>query len=302
VEQLVIRRLPVDDVQTRNVDAYPRISPFGTIDVYPDIDHGTIFVWETNQQWTKALPDDSKLHLEYSEAIQNIGILKLNTLKPDETNWIHVWSGDVTNVLYDNEKRFYGQRSTGVYRLRLVSAKKQQEWISPSIGIYGRLSFTQWRLLLKVVRAENRTAQTYTGTPGYLLKRKQIGVPCAQCLDYLTDDVKKPQCSVCYGTGFIGGYYTPPLPYTVVIENKNSHDTVEQNQRGPVNDQVISGRMLATAGPATYDVWADNITGDRYTIQGLTTAVHIKGVPVVYTAELRKIPFSYPVYAFQINK
>jgi hypothetical protein len=288
----MVTRFVPEDIQTRNADYFPRTTPFGDITVYPDINNGTVIVWKLNEKWSEYLPDDTVLFLEYSETIRT---------PQDQSNWIYVWSGFPTNTIVDSEKRLYGQRHTGNYRLRLVSKKAGKEWISHTVGTYGKLPFTLWRLMLKVIRAENRTAQTYEGTPGYLLKRKWMGARCTNCIDWATDDIKTANCPYCYDTGFIGGYYRPPIPYTVIVEQKTLNDVVDGQHRGAVNDITVTGRMLALAGPVTYDVWVDNLTGERYIIGGLVTTVHIQGIPVVYTATLDKIPFSYPIYDWKIN-
>jgi formylmethanofuran dehydrogenase subunit E len=45
------------------------------------------------------------------------------------------------------------------------------------------------------------------GTPALLFKKKNEGVRCNNCWDSVLKRVTKSNCSVCYGTGFIGGYY-----------------------------------------------------------------------------------------------
>lgn len=47
------------------------------------------------------------------------------------------------------------------------------------------------------------------GTPAMLFKKKNEGVRCNNCWDTVLKRVTKSTCSVCFGTGFIGGYYKP---------------------------------------------------------------------------------------------
>lgn len=42
-----------------------------------------------------------------------------------------------------------------------------------------------------------------------MLQRRQQGAPCSRCSNSLTGEPQDSGCSVCYGTGFEGGFYTP---------------------------------------------------------------------------------------------
>ena len=185
----------------------------------------------------------------------------------------------------------------GVYRLRMKS--REQEWVSAIIRLFGRLSFHEWKTMCKIVRAQTVFMRHSSGTPGFLLQRRQRGIKCT-CSDFLTGDPKQTNCDKCYGTGFLHGYYSP-VQSIMSMSPKLNKNTVEQQQRGPIEDVNIQGQILAVYGTQTFDVWCDALTGDRYTLHGLQATVDFRGMPVVYMVELRKINYSQPVYKIAVS-
>lgn len=75
----------------------------------------------------------------------------------------------------------------------------------PTKGLDNRLQMIQ--------RAHQRRAlinlQYFSGVHVAVLKRKSFGKRCTQCFDQATKTVTTSNCSNCYGTGWVGGYYTP---------------------------------------------------------------------------------------------
>lgn len=47
-----------------------------------------------------------------------------------------------------------------------------------------------------------------SGTEFWLLKRRHFGVRCTVCYDKLTREVLRAKCPTCYGTSWVGGYFT----------------------------------------------------------------------------------------------
>ena len=69
---------------------------------------------------------------------------------------------------------------------------------------------TRLRLLRrKIMRDEYVRLRRLTGNEFYLLKRRHFGVRCTLCYDTTTREVTRSRCPVCFGTSWVGGYFTP---------------------------------------------------------------------------------------------
>jgi len=270
----------VTDTQTRNpVVATARIpvSPFAALDVWYSINGITVVTWQQNPNFLETVPLNTQLILEFSP-----------NLMPD--NWLLVSEQPLTYYLEDKIKRFHGQTIQGAYRLKLKHPNF--EYLSEPTRLFQKYSFTEYKVALKILRAENR--QLYHKSPGYLLKRRQMGVRCTSCNDFLTNVAKQEQCSICYGTGFIGGYFVP-VQCGMEITLQGSEDQVDP-ARGPVNDQVSVGRMTALYSPEQNDVWVDSTSGRRYRVVSNKVTCQQRSVPLVLAVNLKHIPASDAVY------
>jgi len=65
----------------------------------------------------------------------------------------------------------------------------------------------------------------YHGRPCAILKRRRWGVRCPKCSDAVLREGIKSTCTVCWATGFVGGYWTP----AIVQAHRLSGDLASQN-------------------------------------------------------------------------
>jgi len=80
-----------------------------------------------------------------------------------------------------------------------------------------------------------RLTLKYNGTPVALLKKRRWGVRCPKCFDKGTKEVARPNCPVCWSTGFVGGYWEPF--YTKARRNVSSNtSTITPAQKSDAND------------------------------------------------------------------
>ena len=273
--------LPVTDTQTRNqVVQTPRQpqSPFGFIDVWPSIAGGTVIVWQQNKQFTVPLAADAQLKLEFS-------------YDPDVSDsWLLVSESALVYYLVDSVQRFKGQSVRGSYRLTITSGSNQ--WVSEPTRLFQKLSFTEYRTALKIIRAENR--QIYHKSPGFLLKRRWFGALCPNCHELLTRSAKEDQCLICYGTGYTSGYYKP-TQCGMEITLPGSEDKVDPG-RGPIDDGHVQARCVALYLPEQNDVWVDSTTANRYRVVSHKVICHQRSVPLVLAVIMKEIPTNDIVY------
>ena len=258
-------------------------TPFADVDVWPMMYGATVITWKQNTLFKQLLPSDTVLVLEFSY-----------DLAPN--SWILVSESPVAYYLEDTVNRYQGQTVDGFYRIRLVSS--EFEHVSEPIRLFQKLTFTEYRTALRIIRAENR--QIYHKSPGFLLKRKQLGTQCTACVDLLTGLSTNDQCPICYHTGFIGGYFEP-IPCGMEITVKGSNHRIDPD-RGSVNDKQVQGRITALYFPEQNDVWVDETTGSRYRVVGYEVICHQRSVPLVLMAVLKHIPVSDIVYKVKASR
>ena len=74
---------------------------------------------------------------------------------------------------------------------------------------FAALTKRKFLLRRKILRDESIQFRALNGTEALILKRRHFGQRCTVCFDQLTKMTTKGQCTTCYGTSWIGGYYTP---------------------------------------------------------------------------------------------
>ena len=81
----------------------------------------------------------------------------------------------------------------------------------PTTNIAPRPSANGRRRLLrrKILRDEYILMKKLVGMEYYLLKRRHFGTRCTACYDRITRESVKSNCSTCYGTSWVDGYFDP---------------------------------------------------------------------------------------------
>lgn len=90
-------------------------------------------------------------------------------------------------------------------------APKDQFEAVPETGLTERQTDSDVRRRLikrKAVRDLYLQLKHLSGTEFVLLKRRHFGTRCATCYDELVRLVAKSNCPLCYGTSWVGGFYT----------------------------------------------------------------------------------------------
>jgi hypothetical protein len=248
---------------------------------------GTLLTWELLPTFTDEGP--LEFQLQYGTTDNN-----------DSDDWIDVGL-PVENVYfaYDGEQRVFGKTNWAFYRVKLTS----------SIGVYysdpananGTLERRSWRLAREMVRQRKKAYRVGVGAQeGYLLKRRWTGVPCPVCLDYMTREVRNPDCPQCYGTGFKCGYFYPMACVFAEMDPRTYHLTIEDQQRGVIKDVAIRAEMLMADMVSEQDVWVAKKTDDRYFVHEIQNTAEIRGTPLVAKVVLRLIPYSSILYTINI--
>ena len=222
---------------------------------------------------------------------------------PSGGEWTRLNPGDpITNecVYVDDGQYDCGMGNQWAYRV--VANDGARDYHSMPEPMYGVWNRHDWLIARDVVRKEYLALRKFTGTLGYLLKRREYGVACTNpaCLDWDTELPKISDCPLCFGTGFLRGYYDA-IPYWVDFSSAESAKDVMQ-PFGTVNPTIRAARCVAYPLLDEYDVWVDADKNLRYVIRKLKDAVALRSKTMVYTGEFHALPHGRPEYRVPLDQ
>lgn len=201
----------------------------------------------------------------------------------------------------DPDQRDWSKRRRSFYRVRLTV----NDWTFYSTPTSGMelLTKREWLLAREILRQRLKMYRKgYAAQEGLLLKRRLTGQRCPSCLDFQTEEIRNPDCSNCFGTGFRCGYYYPISCVYALMSEKRSY-TRQDSARGTVDDQQVrAAEMVLVDMMETEDVFVSLRTDDRYWIHSVASTAEVRGVPIVGKVELRLIPFSSPIYNLPVQE
>jgi hypothetical protein len=243
-------------------------------------------------QWSLGSQIRDEGPYEYSLQVGNAGI-------SDPKAWKTIITETDACCLIDPKRRLPGAQSFTHYRLKLETA--EGIYYSRPLHTFGKLNYADWRMYESIVRAEGIRLASVDGTKGTLLKRKISGIKCKRCRDFGTGEVKDAMCKICYGTGWIGGYYAPIPCFSINLNPSGSTITKDVQVQGPVAETFCTGRAIAGPILSTGDVWVNRESSERFVITGLKHRGEVKGIPTVYQLGMDRLPFSDVVYSFSLE-
>jgi hypothetical protein len=217
----------------------------------------------------------------------------------DDRAWQNVVTESNVCLLIDPVQRLVGGYSFTHYRLKLQTGERL--YYSRPLHTMGNLCYADWREYQAVLRSEQVLLASRTGTEGFLLKRKISGRPCRRCRDFNTGEVRDAGCEVCYGVGWIGGYYAAVPCVRLNIDPSGATIKHDVETQGMVADSRFTARTVASPILICSDVWVSKNNSERYKITQLQHLVEIKGVPVVYQLAMERLPFSDVAYRVPVN-
>lgn len=254
------------------------------------IDHlvrgSTKVYWELHRNFRDASP--YTFQLQYND----------NGLS-DADNWVNV-DGPVVDSFYsvDATQRLYGKQLNSYYRVRLTTGVGT--YYSIPTPANGKLNKRDWNMAREITRKELLRLQRYTALNGYLLIAKRAGTVCT-CRDPLTNETTNTYCTDCYGTGWVGGYYSPYSCVFFDVSQENSKEAVDVQARGMTDDNIKQTRYVGYPHIKTRDVFVDRDSDSRYYVNSIRNLAEIRGVPIVVSPELRAAPYTDVVYNFNIT-
>lgn len=261
---------------------------FDQVRVRPTIAQGTFVEWIIHPLFED--PGPYTFQLEVGTTASN-----------DSDDWRPVVD-PVENVNYavDPEQRGFGKTQWTHYRVKLTTPLGL--YYSKPHHVWGDLHFRDLRKVNNYERCWRKGLRMTGGSEGYLLKQRLFGPRCEnRCRDYVTDEIVNPQCPVCFGTGFTGGYFAP-IPCVWVDMGREAHQDHldDEGKRGTVNDISVPVKMLAVPQVYHGDIWVQRDSDQRWHIHDVKNLVEVRNVPVIIEAEMRLMPFTSDIYSIVI--
>ncbi len=134
------------------------------------------------------------------------------------------------------------------YKVRLRRISTQEEISTSSFSWNGELDLVG----LYIVEEHNFLLEDAVGVPCLVYVRRRGGIVCTSCFDVVQKKRTSSHCTTCFGTGWIGGFYSPidtyidigPTPADIIISEwgevqKNETDLLMSNY-----PEVIPGDLI----------------------------------------------------------
>ncbi len=194
--------------------------------------------------------------------------------------------------LRDNDVYTLNQLRTWFYRVRACRPHDGREVVSDVADAEGPEDL----IAAEIIRAEYVMWREYAGTAHWVFKKRTFGQRCPACFNSIIGAVTTPNCEVCWGTGFAGGYHRP-----IKIWGQSFSDDV-QMVRTPQDQSAPSYGTFT--GPPSPDITIGDIIvdsrGKRFSVVQLGGSTRL-GVTVRQTAQLSPIERSQIVHKIPLN-
>lgn len=237
-------------------------SPFKYVKCLIDLRGNKVITWAFNKglQYTKSF----QLYVQYS---------------PNNVQWYTI-SQDVSQDFYyvDTRHTTYNKVDEGSYRLKLTLDNLDQVYISQPCGAGTRLAYPHHPRARNLLRLAAKQ-MNLTGLHGTLYKRKYLGQKCPDCTDFNNDSSVNQHCSVCLGTGIVGGYYQG-IAFNILPDQKQQ--VIAQLDSGLAHNITLQARCIAWPYIKHDDVWVQNQTNNRYCIDQIKIASSYMHTPLTY--------------------
>ena len=211
--------------------------------------------------------------------------------------WFRITEALITDMcLYvDQDKYRCGLRADIYYRVVAVDTALNEYKSKPTHIFQCWKDSAQWRIAREILRKEYlRLMKLPTGVEGMLLKARQHGPKCTECIDHDLEESLVECCSNCLGTGFVGGYYDA-IPYWLDLSGTASQEA-KTATFGVVNNKQRIARAVAYPQVSEYDIWVASKSNLRFVINKVESTGETLVVPLVYRLSIAELAQSDEAY------
>lgn len=250
-------------------------TPFSNITVDRMMRGGTVVTWQVEPAFGGALPWN--FTLQFGRA--------------GTDDWEQVSNVQNTFQATDSTRRKYSTLVDGYYRV-LLSDGGGNTYASAPTSFPENWSERDLRIIDEIRRKELFLYSTRAGMRCWVLYRQRFGADCTACVDTTTGEILDPQCTTCYGTGFIGGYWSPVPTYCLIS------DTGEEvlEDFGTVIARNMGIRITPIPAVREYDIVILEGSDLRLAVRGTDPVGLYKGHIVIQNLSLEALDPDNVIY------
>jgi hypothetical protein len=241
---------------------------------------GTILLWEVNPLFEPASP----------------AVFRLYQSRSGVGDWIAIGTAEDTYMFLDENQWKYGKAPRWHYKVTVEDAEGSV-YESCTAQVLGNLPQRDSAILKEMIRKETLRLTGYSGTCGWVFKKRRWGTKCPECLDYDTGEIVNANCDTCLGTGWVGGYFSGvQYWFADSIPGIKRRTQTHESGQGVTGDRTWAARGLNCPWLDTGDVWINSCTDERFIVQSVQEIAY-RSIPFVFDpVELRLAPATDIVY------
>ncbi len=154
----------------------------------------------------------------------------------------------------------------------------------------------QRQLLRKLLRDEYLQLRKFTGVPVAILKRRNWGPRC-KCVDKVSKEIVRANCTDCWGTGIVSGYWDPVLTWA----KREPLQTVVQIAAEQKTDSTTAKFDMLNVPRVERDDLIVFLSENRRFVIDQQTETSLRTVTVHQTVFALELPRSHIVYRIPVD-
>lgn len=95
--------------------------------------------------------------------------------------------------------------------------------------------------------------RSHNGTPVLVYKKRREGTRCPRCYDPLEGVVTDDSCPVCFGAGFVTGYYPPIKTNCLIYPAEEKRDFMSHNHEAAITKAVMLRYPVVRVNDVLYE-------------------------------------------------
>lgn len=203
-------------------------------------------------------------------------------------------------VFVDAQQHYWDHLVDYYYRIRLVLPNGDVHVSMPQQA-NGLWCKRDWLIARDIIRKEYllQRKRTNITAVGFILKRRRWGQVCERCKEFDTGEVVNSNCTLCYGTGFVGGYFKA-VDFRITTDAPWAREFKRDPTVGNRNDVAQRGRAVSFPYLDTNDIYVRRDSGQRFYVNQLNNIAELGGIPLVVSVELRLAPVTDIIYTIPL--
>jgi hypothetical protein len=192
-------------------------------------------------------------------------------------------------------RRRYNKDANLFFRVRMRTANGKTYYSAVRTAL-GDLPLQEFLYAKEIMRKELLQMRNMAGVPVQLYRKIQEGTPCTNCLDPITQEVLDPDCEVCKGTKYIGGYHGPYASFGT-FSVTNSHKQHAKDGAGVDEDRLHDIRLIARPLLVRDDIVVDTTSDRRYVMATSASELELRRIPIIQVIKAAEAEVDCAIYS-----